>query len=133
MVTSREAAVDALLQRLLARHGGRQLFLFGAAGDPFWAARNPVESHELEALDAALHLLERLERSRPKPFFSYDGGAGFLVAALDAAEDLYFVVLDDAGPEVAEARVAIIRSELAPIASDLREEIRRFAARNALA
>jgi hypothetical protein len=131
MSTSREAAVHALLQRLLARHGGRQLFLFGPDGDPFWAARSPVEARELDVLDAALSLLERLERSRPKPFFSYDPDAGFLVAALDAVEDLYFVVLDDAGPEVAEARVGILRGELAPFANVLREEIRRCAVRGA--
>lgn len=123
--------MDALLQRLLARHGGRQLFLFGSAGQPFWAAREPVEAHELQVLDAALFLLERLERSRPKPFFSYDPRARFLVAALDAEEDLYFVVLDDTGPEVAEARVGILRGELAPFANTLREEIRRCAARSA--
>lgn len=134
MATSQQAAVDALLQRLLVRHGGRQLFLFGPSGDPFWAARTPVSARELEVLDAALLLLERLELSRPKPFFSYDPNAGFLVAALDAAEDLYFVVLDDAGPEAAEARAGILRGELAPFAIVLRDEIRRCAAaRGALA
>ena len=37
------ALVDGVLGRALAQGGGRQIFLFGGVGDPFWAAGNPVE------------------------------------------------------------------------------------------
>ena len=120
--------VDRVLGRALAQRGGRQIFLFGAAGDPFWAACNPVEPEELEQLDDALGLIERLEQTRPKPFFAYTPRRDLLVAALDAQEDLYIVVLD-AGPdtEAAEARVAVIRQELGPHVGSLREELHRRA------
>jgi hypothetical protein len=122
------ALVDGVLGRALAQGGGRQIFLFGGAGDPFWAARNPVEPDELERLSEALGLIERLEQTRAKPFFAYTPRRDLLVAALDAREDLYIVVLD-AGPdtEAAEARVALIREELAPHVGSLREELHRRA------
>ena len=114
--------VEALLAQLQRRHGGEQIFLFGASGDPFWAARTPVEEAEIEELNQALTLLQQLEEKRPKPFFAYTPKRDLLVAALDSTVDLYIVVLA-AGPdrEAAEARVALIREELAPHAKALRE------------
>jgi hypothetical protein len=47
--------LDAVLARLLARHGGRQIFVFGAEGTPFWAARVPVDPREVGSLDLAPH------------------------------------------------------------------------------
>jgi hypothetical protein len=122
------ALVDGVLGRALAQGGGRQIFLFGATGDPFWAARNPVQAEELDRLSEALGLIERLEQTRAKPFFAYTPRRDLLVVALDAREDLYIVMLD-AGPdtEAAEARVAVIRQELAPHVGSLRKELYRRA------
>jgi hypothetical protein len=123
------SVVDALLRRLLARHGGRQIFLFGPAGEPFWAARLPVAEHDLDLLDRALALLAQLEASRPKPFFAHDRERRLVVAALDGSEDLYVVVLQDAlDPQPAELRAALIRRDAGPDLVPLREEIHRLAA-----
>ena len=46
--------LDAILQRLLARHGGRQMFVFGSSGEPFWAAHVPVAPEDLSCLERAL-------------------------------------------------------------------------------
>ena len=116
-----EAIVDALLRRLLARHGARQAFLFGPNGEPFRPARVPVEREELVLLERALNLIERMECSRPKPFFARDCANDLLVAALEEKEDLYFVVLGASGdPEPVESSVAILRSELLPYIEPLR-------------
>jgi hypothetical protein len=106
------AALDALLRRLLSRHGGRQMFVFGHAGEPFWAAHVPLSPSDLAKLDHALALIESTERTRPKPFFVAEDH--LVVAALDEAADLYFVVLYEPGPVAAEARVAAMRAELRP-------------------
>jgi hypothetical protein len=119
--------LDAVLARLLARNGGRQIFVFGPDGAPFWAARVPVDPEEIGALERALKLIERLEATLPRPFFAYDDAHRLLVAALDARSDLYFVVLDDRGRDATAARVAAIRLDLAPHLPVLREEIRRAA------
>jgi hypothetical protein len=111
-----------VLERLLARHEGRQVFVFGPTGAPFLAARLPVRPEEIPALDRALALIEQLEAHRPKPFFEYDAEHRLLVAALGSRGDLYFVVLDETlGPLAAEARVAVFRDELAPLAPTLRD------------
>jgi hypothetical protein len=121
------SVLNAVLGRVLARYGGRQIFVFGAEGSPFWAARLPVEPEELGYLERALELIERLEVTLPKPFFAFDDEYRLLVAALDAQSDLYFVVLEDSGQEAAAARVAAIRLELNPYAPVMREEIRKEA------
>src|SRR5262245_49881390 len=105
------AVLNAVLGRVLARHGGRQMFVFGAEGSPFWAARLPVAPEELGYLERALELIERLESTLPKPFFAFDDAYRLLVAALDVQSDLYFVVLEGSGQEAAAARVAAIRVE----------------------
>jgi hypothetical protein len=121
------SVVDALLSRLLTRHGGRQIFLFGPAGEPFWAAHLPVAERDLDLLDRGLALLAQLEASRPKPFFAHDRERRLVVAALDGAEDLYVVVLQEAlDPEPAELRAALIRRDAAPDLLPLREEIHRL-------
>ena len=125
--TDPAVVLDAVLGRLLGHHGGRQIFVFGADGTPFWAARLPVVPEELGYLERALELIERLEANLPKPFFAFDDAYRLLVAALDARSDLYFVVLEDSGQEAAAARVAAIRVELAPYAPVMREELSKHA------
>ena len=120
--------VDRLLRRLLAKYGGRQLFLFGPQGEPFWAARVPIEPDEFTLFKGALRVIEQLEATRPRPFFAVDPRNRFIVAALDEAHDLYFIVLlaehePEPEPEAAvlsqpvptraiEERVALLREEL---------------------
>ncbi len=48
--TVTDAFLTGLLHQLLARHGGLQVFLFGGEGDPFWAARTPLDRSELRLL-----------------------------------------------------------------------------------
>ena len=117
-----DAFLTGLLHRLLSRHGGSQVFLFGAEGDPFWAARTPLDPSELTLLREALDLIEALEENRPKPFVGHDPGRRFTVAALDSQEDLYVVVFAD-GPdrEAAEARVVAMRNELRVVAEPVRQ------------
>ena len=126
--------LDALLRRLLAKYGGRQLFLFGPEGEPFRAARVPIEPDDFELFKGALCVIEELEATRPRPFFSVDARNRFIVAALDERHDLYFVVLlGDGEPEphaavlrpplptrTVEERVALLREELIPHLAPLR-------------
>jgi hypothetical protein len=130
MSARQSAIVDTLLRRLLARTGSRQVFLFGPEGEPFMAARLPIERAELAQLNHALDLLERMEEAhRPKPFLASDAEHGLLVAALDEQEDLYVVMLEtDPEPEPVEARAAILRQEVdASVAALLRAEMKRLA------
>lgn len=119
--------LNAVLGRLLGRHGGKQIFVFGAKGAPFWAARLPIEPEEMGYLARALELIEQLEATRPKPFFAFDDDHRLLVAALDATSDLYFVVLEEPRREASAARVAAIRHDLLPYASTMRRELRHGA------
>ena len=120
--TVTDAFLTGLLHRLMARHGGTQVFLFGGEGDPFWAARTPLSHSELRLLGEAVDLLQSIEGTRPKPFVGHDASGRFTVAALDAKEDLYVVVVAD-GPDraVAEARVVAMRSGLADVADPIRQ------------
>lgn len=129
-----DTVLTALLQRLLSRYGGRQLFLFGPEGEPFMAARLPMEPEEFNLLNSALAMIERLESQRPRPFFALDNEHQLIVAALDEKQDLYFVVLLGheentsamalSVPQLprlsAEARVASLRHELLPYVQPLR-------------
>jgi len=117
----------ALLQRLLARPGGRQIFVFGPEGEPFWSAY-PVTTSDIDKLDAAIQLLESLEKTHTRPFFDFDHERNVLVAALDEAEDLYFVVLEALYPEAAVARAQLFRAALSQHGPWLRKEIERKAA-----
>lgn len=116
-----DAFLIGLLHRLMSRHGGTQVFLFGGDGDPFWAARTPLHQSELRLLSDALDLIERLEKDRPKPFIGHDPNGRFTFAALDGRADLYVVVFAE-GPdrEAAEARVVAMRDELLPVAEPIR-------------
>jgi hypothetical protein len=116
-----DAFLTGLCHRILGRHGGTQIFLFGAKGEPFWAARVPVKQEELFLLSDALDLLEATEAHRPKPFLARDSLKGFTVAALDEQQDLYIVLFDE-GPSrpAAEARVTAVLKELAPYVEPLR-------------
>lgn len=107
------AIVDAILQRVLSRFAYRQMFLFGPKGDPFWAARLPITEKELALLDAGTKLLASSEVDHARPFVAHDMRRALLVAALDDAEDLYAVVLQDLsrGSPV-ETRVAHLRAEM---------------------
>ena len=117
-----DSLVPALLKRALARHGGTQAFLFGPSGDPFWAARAPVAQAELGLLAEALDLLESLEEDHQRPFIGHDEGGRFVVAALDAAEDAYVVVLStELDRLAAEARVVLMREELQTVTEPLRQ------------
>jgi hypothetical protein len=110
---------------MIARFGGRQIFLFGPTGTPFWAARAPVSEADYNRLDVALALLERTEQERPRPFFAHDAANNLVVAALDEREDLYVVVLhDEVDPAPAEMRVGVLRQEFAGELGALRKEIR---------
>jgi hypothetical protein len=101
------------LHRMMARHAASQLFLFGPAGEPFWAARTPIHPWELTILSEAIDLLQALEADRARPFAAVDPRRRFHVAALDFREDLYVVVFDDGlEPKAAEARVACLAPRL---------------------
>lgn len=63
--------IAALLQRALSVDGTRQVFVFGPEGAPFWAAKTPILPEDLLRLDRALTLIEKLETSRPRPFFAH--------------------------------------------------------------
>ncbi|MBK8212273.1 MAG: hypothetical protein IPK71_00870 [Myxococcales bacterium] len=123
------AIVDAILQRVLSRFAYRQMFLFGPTGDPFWAARLPITEKELALLDAGTKLLASAEPERARPFVAHDMRRALLVAALDADEDLYAVVLQDLsrGSPV-ETRVANLRSEMQGDLPALRAAIGRMTA-----
>lgn len=107
------AIVDAILQRVLSRFAYRQMFLFGPKADPFWAARLPITEKELALLDAGTKLLASSELDHARPFVAHDMRRALLVAALDDAEDLYAVVLQDLsrGSPV-ETHVANLRAEM---------------------
>jgi hypothetical protein len=115
-----------VLTKMLARHRGSQIFVFGSTGKPYWAARSPVEPGELELLDTALDRIEEVEAHRPKPYLSHDAERRLLVAALDGKEDLYVAVLQSGrDPQASAARANLLRKDLAPYMEPLREEIRR--------
>jgi hypothetical protein len=110
-----DAFLTGVLHRMMRRHGGSQIFLFGGEGDPFWAARTPVKQMELTLLRDALDFIEALEGNHPKPFVQHDPRERFTVASLDRSEDLYLVVFADAPDRaLAEARVVAIRADLWP-------------------
>lgn len=122
------SVVAAVLERALANQGTQQIFVFGPEGAPFWAARTPVLQDDVAHLERALRIIEQLEPSQPKPFFACAPGGEFHLAALDAEEDLYVVVLArDPDPVHAEARVRRVLLELAPHATSFRREGRALA------
>ncbi len=114
----------SLLHRIQQRLGG-QVFLFGPDGDPFWAARTPLDRGELGALREALELLEATESRVPRPFVARDERGRFVVAALEKATSLYVVLFAEGpAPLAAEARVAAAREELAPYLDAIQQRVR---------
>lgn len=76
----------------------------------------------MHLLDDALKLIESLEVEHPRPFVGHDPRRRFVVAALDAVEDLYVVVFsDDPDRSAAEARVVAFRDDLRVYAEPIRE------------
>jgi hypothetical protein len=114
-----DAFVVGLLHRLMGRHRYSQVYLFGRTGEPFWAARMPLDQSEIPLLSEALDLIEAAEASHAKPFVAHDEHGRFVVGAIDAAEDLYVVLvtpdgvsaagLDEARKDI-EPHVAAIRA-----------------------
>ena len=86
-----QAALDVAIERLTRLHPGRQFFIFGAKGDPFFAHFEPSAA-ELELLNRALSVLEKSE-TRPAPFTVRGASGQFTAMVLDAERSLFAVVL----------------------------------------
>ncbi|MHB1847146.1 MAG: hypothetical protein ACYCWW_20165 [Deltaproteobacteria bacterium] len=124
-MTSTDAFISAVLTRVLSHVGVEQLFLFGPEGDPFWAARIPLQHADLRLLLAALDLLESTEAEHEKPFVASDPNGRFTVAAFDANEDIYVVLVNDQATGLpAEARVSLAREAIRPHVSEIRERLK---------
>ncbi len=121
-----DAFVVGLLHRLMGRHRYSQVYLFGPAGEPFWAARMPLDELELPLLSEALDLIEAAESAHPKPFIAHDKHGRFVVGAIDASEDLYVVLVTPdreaaaAHAWVSVARLNEVRREIAPHVAAIR-------------
>lgn len=121
-----DAFVVGLLHRLIGRHRYTQIYLFGPAGEPFWAAQMPLDEAELPLLSEALDLIESAEAAHEKPFIAHDRQGRFVVAAIDGNEDLYVVlVTPDREADVKHAwvsreRIEDVRKEIAPHVAALR-------------
>ena len=100
-----QAALDVAIERLTTFHPGRQLFIFGEKGEPFWAHFEPSHS-ELEVLTRALSVLEEAEH-RPAPLTVRGASGQFTAMVLDAERSLFAVVLLTPAKRMpGEARVA---------------------------
>ena len=86
-----QAALDVAIERLTVFNPGRQFFIFGAKGVPFWSHFEPKPS-ELEVLSRALSVLEAAE-SRPAPLTVRGASGQFTAMVLDAERSLFAVVL----------------------------------------
>lgn len=86
-----QAALDVAIERLTTLHPGRQLFVFGQKGEPFWAHFTPNPT-ELELLTRALSVLEEAE-TRPAPLTVRGASGQFTAMVLDAERSLFAVVL----------------------------------------
>ncbi|MBI2389522.1 MAG: hypothetical protein HYV09_07990 [Deltaproteobacteria bacterium] len=121
-----DAFVVGLLHQLMARHRSSQVYLFGAEGEPFWAARMPLDESEIPLLSEAIDLIQAAEAEHPKPFIARDKEGRFIVGAIDATEDLYVVlVAPDREAAAAHAWVSVdrlneARRELAPHVAAIR-------------
>lgn len=87
----RQAMLDVAIERLMHLHPGRQVFVFGEKGDPFWAHFEPTPA-ELELLTRALSVLEEAE-NRPAPLTVRGASGQFTAMVLDAERSLFAVVL----------------------------------------
>lgn len=86
-----QAALDVAIERLTTLHPGRQLFIFGEKGEPFWAHFEPSQI-ELELLTRALSVLEGVA-TRPAPLTVRGASGQFTAMVLDAERSLFAVVL----------------------------------------
>lgn len=86
-----QAALDVAIDQLTALYPGRQLFIFGDKGEPFWAHFEPNPT-ELEVLTRALSVLEAAE-ARPAPLIIRGASGQFTAMVLDAERSLFAVVL----------------------------------------
>lgn len=86
-----QAALDVAIERLTTLHPGRQFFIFGEKGEPFFAHFEPHQA-ELEVLRRALCVLEELE-TRPAPLTVRGASGQFTAMVLDAERSLFAVVL----------------------------------------
>jgi len=108
-----DALVSRVLRDVLKRRSARQVFLFGAAGEPFWCAEHPIRPDDLMLLEHALGLIQTVEAYRPKPFIDHDPRGLFTIAALGEDSDLYVVVMNSLPDRIAaEARVDLVRADL---------------------
>jgi hypothetical protein len=86
-----QAALDVAIERLTSLHPGRQLFVFGEKGEPFWSHFEPTPT-ELELLTRALSVLEEAE-VRPAPLTVRGASGQFTAMVLDKERSLFAVVL----------------------------------------
>jgi hypothetical protein len=86
-----QAALDVAIERLTTFHPGRQLFIFGAEGVPFWSHFEPSPA-ELELLTRALSVLEQAE-SKPAPLTVRGASGQFTAMVLDAERTLFAVII----------------------------------------
>ena len=122
--------VGLALRAVLSAYRAEQLFLFGPDGNPFWAARTPVQPQELTILERALDLIAAVEGKRAKPFVARSSDAAFSIAALGEDSNLYLVVLaSDSHGAPAEGRVALMRDKLRPAVEHLRTAALRVRSR----
>lgn len=116
------AALDALLDHLRrerVRLGASNVFLFGPAGDPFWAAWMPISRREVAILSDAIDALEAANAHRTKPYIGHDDERRYSFGALDTHELYFVLVMDVPAPDEAEARVADFRQRLREVALPL--------------
>lgn len=100
-----EAALDVCIERLSRQHPRAQLFIFKAAGEPFWARFAPTPA-ELALLESALGSIERALESQPAPLTGQDAGGRFSFLVVDAEATWFAVVFGGAAAAPAEARDA---------------------------
>lgn len=86
-----QAALDVAIERLTTLHPGRQFFIFGEKGEPFFAHFEPHQA-ELEVLRRALSVLEETE-AKPAPLTVRGASGQFTAMVLDAERTLFAVVL----------------------------------------
>jgi hypothetical protein len=120
--------VGRVLGAAMTRFNADQIFLFAPDGDPFWVARTPITSEELEVFKAALDLLARLECTMDKPFATHAPDGSYSVAALASDSDLFLILIDRKPTAAAVSRVARVRDEVLPAVEHLRTEVLRAAA-----
>ncbi len=111
---------DAFVFDLLSRLCGdrcTQVYLFGPSGEPFWAARLPLESDEIPILADVMSLVASAHGGHGAPLVAPDEHGRFVVGALDASGELYVALL---GAQLSGAELDEARRSIAPHAESLR-------------